>query len=94
MKIYQLRMSYSDGDHDHGYWESPYFATREACEQFKKALLALPDGDSRKWGTHTWSFYSDTDPIDEYSCITEIEIQEAFSGELPPRESMLVITHT
>ncbi len=67
MKVYNVTKSYFDGDHDHGYYESPYFATLELAEEFLAKIVATkekhyPDPDYEKfWETDCYSV--DSDPV-------------------------------
>lgn len=55
MKVYQVVMSYFDGDHEHGSYRSPQFASRELAQAFFDALVEFPDDDTRAWWTDDWS---------------------------------------
>jgi hypothetical protein len=48
VKIYKVTMPYFDGDHEHGHYESPPFATRELAEEFRDKLRNTT-GDKRWW---------------------------------------------
>jgi hypothetical protein len=91
VKIYQVRMSYFDGDHDHGYYESPLFARKEDAEAFKQALVNAPEDDPRRWWSDMgWS--GGAGPEEAY--IVEIEVCENWDGILESAEEYLHITWT
>lgn len=91
MKVYQVSMSYYDGDHDHGTWDSPMFVTRELAEQYKLAIMALDENDDRKWWNNdsytneqlSWSMY-----------VNEFDVHESFDGVIPEYHAMLHKTWT
>lgn len=90
MKIYQVRMSYFDGDHDHGYYESPLFAKREDAEAFRQALINVPEDDERRW----WSDEVWKSVGAEESYIVEHEVIENWDGVLLSADKYLHITWT
>jgi len=90
MKVYQLRMGYFDGDHDHGIWESPLFARREDAESFQAELIAMDKREERSW----WSDAGMITEGPEGAYIVEIEVIENFNGHIPAMDSMLRIFYT
>lgn len=90
MKIYRVTMSYFDGDHDHGRYESPLFLRREDAEAFRQALVSVPEGDPRRWWTDDGWYGAGP----ERACVEEIEVCENWDGVLKPAEEYLCITWT
>jgi len=88
-KVYRVVMPYFDGDHSHGFYESPLFARREDAERFLQALIALPARDKRRWWTDDGSFGAGTE---DAARIEELEIVEHWDGNLRPAEDYMRIT--
>jgi hypothetical protein len=74
MKLYQVVMSYFDGDHDHGSYRSPLFAHREHAEQFMKYVTAEDTPDCYRWE----SYYEHETPF--------IETIEVFDAPVEVKE--------
>jgi hypothetical protein len=94
MKVYRVRMPYFDGDHDHGYYESPFFLKKEDAEAFKQALIEVykqDPYDERVWDSDDGS-WEGMGPEDAY--IDEIEIVENWDGVLQSAKKYLHITWT
>ena len=91
MKVYRVIMSYFDGDHDHGRYESPIFLKREDAERFRQALIDLPENDERKWWTDP-GYGPIKGPEEAY--IEEIEVLESWDGEIKAIEAYLTVTWT
>ena len=90
MKVYQVTMSYFDGDRDHGEWRSPLFTRREDADAFLAALRALPRVDRCRW----WTDYWDGEDSMQSARVAELKIVEQWDGSLPPCEKCLFITYT
>ena len=93
-KAYCVKAHYFDGDHDHGFYESPLFAKREDAEQFLVALQVVAeaapgaiDCDKQWWWEDAWDR-----PNRGY--IIEHEISDSWDGELKSADEYLYITHT
>ena len=93
MKVYQVVMPYYDGDHEHGYYMSPLFKTKDDAESFLKALSEMNSNDKRKWETCSLDF--DLAKIEDKAYIEELEIHE-FSDdfEIKEAEHYLHISYT
>lgn len=87
MKVYRVVMSFYDDDHDHGFYSSPLFETREAAEEFLRALRDVPEGDFRQWWTASGLGYGP-----EIAAIEEEEVFSNWDGVLAIAESYLKIT--
>jgi len=87
-KVYRVVMPYFDGDHSHGFYESPLFARREDAERFLQALIALPTGDKRRWWTDAGSFGAGPE---EAAWIEELEVVEHWDGNLKPAKDYVRI---
>ncbi|MGB9663004.1 MAG: hypothetical protein ACPL5F_13485 [Moorellaceae bacterium] len=93
MKVYQVKMNYFDGDHDHGYYQSPLFLKREDAEAFKQKLIELAktnEDDNRIW----WSQWGWDTVGPEEAYITEIEVIDNWDGVIKPADDYLHITYT
>jgi len=94
MKVYQVTKSYFDGDHDHGYYRSPLFATREEAEKFLNMVMATkdkayPDPDVKKW------WWTDGWPCDdEVLVISGIKVLTECPKEIDNADDYLIITYT
>lgn len=89
-KVYQVVMSYYDGDHDHGRYESPLFTTKEAAQRFRDSLLSVSEDDPRYW----WTDVGWKDGGPEASVIREMTVCEDWDGGLLPADEYLRITWT
>ena len=88
-KVFQVTMPYHGG-HEHGSYESPLFSTREAAEQFKAKLVALPVNDDRRW----WADYGMQGLGPEDAHISEAEVLDACPDEIDEAQAYLHITWT
>ena len=91
MKVYQVYKPFFDGDHEHGSYRSPLFATRELAEEFKRKVWdELKEWDNSRWETDCFG-NEDYPPS-----IIELEVE----ASLPPEEKIknannwLTITYT
>ena len=73
MKVYQVTMNYFDGDHDHGCYCSPLFATRELAEAFMEAVKSACGSYGYEWWT--CDDYEDL----EFLSIQELEVLDNWS---------------
>jgi len=87
---YQVTKSYFDGDHDHGSYESPVFATRELAEAFRDKVWGDEVIDENIWWTDCVCF-DDT----EAPCISEIRVWTRLpTDKETPSKNWLFITYT
>lgn len=84
MKIYYVYKSYYDGDHDHGYWQSPFFLKRENAKSFFEKV-------KDKWWSETDGFY---DKELCYPSINEVEVMEGSVDPGPEEDTWLNIIYT
>ncbi len=94
MKVYRIVMPYFDGDHKHGYYESPCFLRKEDAEAFRQALTAFDEQDmydKRTWRSDDGS-WEGMGPKD--ADIREEEVIEKWDGTIEPSEKYLHITWT
>lgn len=89
MKVYRVTMAHFDGDHDHGYYESPLFATRELADAFKAAIVSGDEG--QQW----WSDEGMENVGPESASVEEVEVVEAWdASKLKPARNYLTTTYT
>ena len=94
MKVYQVTKRFWDDNHEHGYYQSPVFATRELAEAFVKAIKEHPNQTLYWW----WDFRDEDwagNPALNDPEIEEWEIHESFDpSELKEAGAYLNITYT
>jgi len=88
MKVYRVVKPFFDGDHEHGAYESPFFARRQDAEQFRDAVTPGAIYDPRHWVTDG-GLDSDNPPV-----VEAIEVVEAWDGILHGAKVYLRITYT
>jgi hypothetical protein len=87
MKIYYVWMSHYDGDHDSGYYQSPFFAKREDAEAFlAKVTDRVRTEADKQWYWNSW--YND-EPI-----ICEAEVIDTWDGTLHTSDHYYTCTYT
>ena len=92
MKVYRVTASYYSGDHEAGYYQSPMYAKREDAEGFKAALLEKRDGWDINWSVgHS---FSTPEQDADYIRVEEMEVLEAFDGEIKKAREYLHVTYT
>lgn len=72
MKVYQVCKGYFDGDHDHGSYKSPIFATRELAEQFLAQVWGKDLPECKEW----WSEFDDDQGDGAAPSICEMDVLE------------------
>jgi len=94
MKVYQVVMSYFDGDHDHGRYQSPLFARKADAERFLRAVCEAYENDQEGgWWTDRGYSAAEDGPAAN-ACINEIEVLDEWDGELKGADHYLSITYT
>lgn len=92
MKIYYIYKTYDSGDHEKGYYMSPFFTTREAAQKFLDAVIAK-NKEGTEYEENEYGWYSD-----EYGHVTDPHLVEADVlnefVKLEPAEDYLDIVYT
>ena len=90
MKVYMVTLNYCDCDWDHGRWQSPIFRHRRDAVAFLEAIKALPEDSDQYWKSSDASQEDCYGPGD--AVILEMDVLDAFDGNIPSRDSMLHYT--